>query len=244
MLGGLLVWAAGNTAINWNWGNRDADNVIAVGSTTSLDTRSSFSGFGHSVDVMAPGSSIYTTRQNSGYGSASGTSFATPLTAGLIAMIWSINPILTPDEVELVLKESCDDLGPAGVDEEYAYGRINLYNALTHPLVSPINNPPPSPGTYLLACGSTHTACSGLTQPAETSELHEVRCCADNNLEGWTKHANCDVDVWGESEINGVCEHAVTYQQALSMCASIGGRLCTATELLSDCTRGSGCQHD
>ena len=77
------------------------------------------------------------------------------------------------------------------------------------------------------------------------SELHEVRCCADSNLgSGWTKHENCNVDVWGESEINGNCEDSVDHGQAMSMCASMGGRLCTAAELLSDCTRGSGCMHD
>ena len=139
-----MVWSAGNTAANHNWGNRDDDDVIVVGATTSIDTKSSFSSFGHSVDVLAPGSGIYTTQQNSGYGASSGTSFAAPLTAGLIAMIWAKNPTLTPDEVELVLKESCDDLGPSGVDEEYAYGRINSYNALTHPLVTSASTVSPS----------------------------------------------------------------------------------------------------
>ncbi|VAX40685.1 hypothetical protein MNBD_PLANCTO03-1498, partial [hydrothermal vent metagenome] len=40
-LGGLLVWAAGNGSENWNWGDRDADDVIVVGATTVNDTRSS-----------------------------------------------------------------------------------------------------------------------------------------------------------------------------------------------------------
>ena len=129
-LGGLLTWSAGNDGGNRNWGDRDADNVIVVGSTTSSDNISSFSARGRSVDLMAPGSSVYTTNTGSGYASVSGTSFSAPLTAGLIGLIWSSNPNLTPDEVEDILKLSCKDLGSNGVDDTYGYGRINAYDAL------------------------------------------------------------------------------------------------------------------
>ena len=99
-----------------------------------------------------------------------------------------------------------------------------------------------------MACSSTASVCAGQTINRVASELHEVRCCADSNLGvGWRQYvgrgAICE-NVWGESEINGVCENGVTYQQALSMCASMGARVCTSEELLADCTRGSGCGHD
>ncbi len=129
-LGGLLVWAAGNNSANLNWGNRDDDDLIVVGATTSTDSRASFSAFGNSVDVMAPGASVYTTTTGSSYGSVSGTSFSCPLTAGLIAVIWSANPSLTPDEVETALKEGCDDLGTPGPDTNFGYGRINVNGSL------------------------------------------------------------------------------------------------------------------
>ena len=129
-IGGLLTWSAGNDGANLNWGNRDSDDVIVVGATTSSDTKASFSAYGPSVDLMAPGQSVQTTTTTSTYGSVSGTSFSAPLTAGLIALVWSFNPDLTPDEVEAIIKAGCKDLGSAGVDNTFGYGRINSYNSL------------------------------------------------------------------------------------------------------------------
>ncbi|MCH6551605.1 MAG: S8 family serine peptidase [Planctomycetes bacterium] len=131
-IGGLLVWAAGNDTRNLTMGDRDADDLIVVGATDSSDTKAWFSAYGPFVDVMAPGVSVVTTssESNSSYAAVSGTSFSTPLTAGLIAQIWSSDPSLTPDEVEARLKAACDDLGSAGVDDTFGYGRINAFNAL------------------------------------------------------------------------------------------------------------------
>jgi subtilisin family serine protease len=139
-LGGLLTWAAGNDGAYLNWGNRDNDDVIVVGATTSSDNKSNFSAYGPSVDLMAPGSSVFTTTTGSGYGSVSGTSFSAPLTAGLIGLIWSADPSLTPDQVEEILKDGCDDLGSAGVDNTFGYGRINSYQSLQ--LTGSVNTPP------------------------------------------------------------------------------------------------------
>ncbi len=129
--GGLLVWSAGNDGANLNWGNRDNDDVIVVGATNSSDTLAGFSARGPSMDLVAPGDNVFTTTTGSGYDSVSGTSFSAPLTAGLIALIWSADPSLTPDEVEQILKSGCDDLGAAGVDNTYGYGRIDVFNSLS-----------------------------------------------------------------------------------------------------------------
>ncbi|NOG53262.1 MAG: S8 family serine peptidase [Planctomycetes bacterium] len=132
-IGGLLVWAAGNDGRNLTYGNRDNDDIIVVGGTDSGDSRAYFSAYGQFVDLVAPGVSVYTTNSssNSSYTSVNGTSFSTPLTAGLAALIWSYDPSLTPDEVEAALKSGCDDLGSGGVDNTYGYGRINVYGSLT-----------------------------------------------------------------------------------------------------------------
>jgi len=129
--GALLVWAAGNEGQNLT-GNRD-DNVIVVGATTPSDGKAGFSNFGPFVDLMAPGESVFTTanNSNSSYGSVSGTSFSCPLTAGLCGLIWSLDPTLTPIEVENILRAGCDDLGTGGVDNTFGYGRIDVFNSLS-----------------------------------------------------------------------------------------------------------------
>ena len=126
----LLVWAAGNDAQNLS-GNRD-DSVIIVGATTSSDALASFSNFGSLVDFTAPGAGIRTTSNggDTSYSNVSGTSFACPMVAGLCGLIWSRNSLLTPQQVEDILRSSCDDLGALGLDDTFGYGRINSYEAL------------------------------------------------------------------------------------------------------------------
>ncbi len=75
-------------------------NVIAVGSSDSMDAKSSFSNFGsRSVEVFAPGSSIYSTYPNGQYRVMSGTSMATPQVSGAIALAASVRTGITRAEV-------------------------------------------------------------------------------------------------------------------------------------------------
>jgi hypothetical protein len=128
--GALLVWAAGNEALTLT-ATRE-DSVIVVGATDLNDALASFSNRGPMVDLVAPGVGIYTTSHtgDTSYASATGTSFACPLTAGVCGLIWSRNPALTPAQVEAILRGSCRDLGAAGVDTLYGYGRLDAAAAL------------------------------------------------------------------------------------------------------------------
>jgi len=83
-----------------------------------------------SKGLSAPGVGVLTTDLNGGYASASGTSFASPMAAGLAALVWSAKPSYTPAQVFDVMKNSADDLGPAGPDRDYGWGRINALKAL------------------------------------------------------------------------------------------------------------------
>jgi subtilisin family serine protease len=128
--GALLVWAAGNNSEN-HTGNRN-DNVIIVGATDSANQMPSWSGRGQRLDFVAPGVNIFSTTNagNSSYGSSSGTSFATPLVAGLCGLIFSRNPGLSPAEVENILRASALDLGAGGADDNFGYGLIRAGAAL------------------------------------------------------------------------------------------------------------------
>ena len=126
--GGLLVWAAANDSVNMTLNDRDDDDVIVVGATDQNDALAGFSNYGPFVDMVAPGVAIYTTARDhdAAYQAVNGTSLSCPIVAGAIAVIWSEDPTLTPDEVEDILKQGCDDLGAVGVDSTFGYGRLNL----------------------------------------------------------------------------------------------------------------------
>ncbi|WP_419190291.1 PKD domain-containing protein [Saltatorellus ferox] len=131
-LGGLLFWAAGNDNRNLTFGNRDNDDLMVVGATSENETRASFSAYGQFVDFMAPGDAVATTSStsNSSYVYATGTSFACPIAAGLAGLIWSADPNLTPGQVESIMKQGATDLGSAGVDNTFGYGRLDSLGSL------------------------------------------------------------------------------------------------------------------
>lgn len=126
--GGVVVASAGNT------GAYDASantaTIITVAGTDSADQRASWSAYGPIVDVAAPGAGIMTTTPGGGYGAVSGTSFSSPLTAGVVALMLSANPALQPSQVDSILTATADDLGATGRDDYYGSGRINAYRAV------------------------------------------------------------------------------------------------------------------
>ena len=126
--GGLAVAAAGNN--NIDRGFSDNPYLITVAATTSSDARASYSNFGDNIDVAAPGSSIYTTYTSGGYKSVSGTSFASPATAGVVALIMAANSSLSPNDVEGILESSAVDLGNSGWDTKFGHGRVNAGDAI------------------------------------------------------------------------------------------------------------------
>ncbi|MGH7848280.1 MAG: S8 family serine peptidase, partial [Candidatus Binatia bacterium] len=128
--GVVIVASAGNESSNAPLYPAALSNVIAVSASDQSDRPASFSNFGSWVDVAAPGTSIYTTNNGGSYGSWHGTSFSSPLVAGLAALIFSLNPNLTSAQVVDILRGSADDLGAGGFDPAFGYGRINVARAL------------------------------------------------------------------------------------------------------------------
>lgn len=87
-----------------------------------------------SVDLCAPGYTVSTATLNDSYTSVWGTSFASPIVAGLCALILSENPSLTPDEVESILKSTAFDVTTLSANSAFngllGAGRINAYAAV------------------------------------------------------------------------------------------------------------------
>lgn len=133
--GGLVITAAGNVGVEQTFAASPSNIVV---SATSGDTITVWSSYGAFVDVAAPGSNIYTTVKGSGYGYASGTSLASPITAGVIALMMAANPRLDPTSLKNVLFSTTVDLGSAGFDIYYGNGRINAAAAVNAAAAAPV----------------------------------------------------------------------------------------------------------
>ncbi len=141
--GGVLFVAAGNTGAQDNTASTSAMTV--VGATMSDDTIASFSTFGNFVTLSAPGYNIMTTSMGGGYQYWWGTSLATPVAAGVAALVIAKRPDYTPAQVDATLQQSAVDLGAAGKDMYFGAGRVDAGAALALAAGTPPLPPPPSP---------------------------------------------------------------------------------------------------
>ncbi|MBK9508276.1 MAG: S8 family serine peptidase [Cytophagaceae bacterium] len=144
--GVILVAAAGNSSTNSLHYPSAYDNVLAVASTTNTDQLSYFSNFGTWIDISAPGSGIYSTVPFDAYDTYSGTSMASPLTAGALAFIWSVKSNLNASQIIEIMKNTADNIdvqNPTMIGQLGA-GRINLLKAIScsdfSAVVSPFEN--------------------------------------------------------------------------------------------------------
>ncbi|MBK8256230.1 MAG: S8 family serine peptidase [Polyangiaceae bacterium] len=157
---GVAVFcAAGNNGTGTISYPASLAETIAVGASTNRDVRAGYSQFGVGLDVVAPSSGgtlrIETTdvRGANGYNAGAspggdycnandasgfgGTSAATPLTAGVAALMLSVNPALTPAEIRQILQSTADKIDPinaaydaTGWSNQYGFGRVNAARAV------------------------------------------------------------------------------------------------------------------
>lgn len=163
--GGPVIWpAAYSTTV---------PGVIAVGSTTSTDSVSSFSNHGPEVTVVAPGSAIMSTMptypvtipRNVNYDYLDGTSMACPLVAGLAALMWSRNTSKTNAAIKQCLIDTAVKLGAGSFDNAWGNGRVDARAALecVRPIVTvPFTRLRASchATTLTIGCASTRVGCT------------------------------------------------------------------------------------
>lgn len=129
---------------NEDWINCSV-NLTYAGTAPQLNPTSNYGAF---VDFAAPGTRIYTTDRagsagfcpllgspicdtgSADYAYMDGTSFSSPLSAGVAAMVWAMNPTLDPPAVEWVLQQTAVDLGATGYDAVFGFGLPRMWQAV------------------------------------------------------------------------------------------------------------------
>lgn len=136
--GTIIVFATGNDYGAVAYPANSNPNILSIGAITSSGTRSSFSNYGNQLDVVAPGSAILSTIPNNQTLSKNGTSMATPHVAGVAALILSVNPSLTAQQVRNIIEQTAQKVGgysytttagrPNGTwNNQMGYGLVDAY---------------------------------------------------------------------------------------------------------------------
>ncbi len=184
--GVIVMIAAGNeTANNDSTASypaayaRQSDNVVAVASTDSNDRLSYFSNYGsQTVKIAAPGESILSTALGGGYTTKTGTSMATPIISGALALLWDLHPTWTYSQILGKLATSVDTA--SGLSGKVTTGgRINLAKLLD--AAAPVTPTPPA-SVGLVGPKITSAVFGGAT----ATSFHSVRVTFDKKISAST----------------------------------------------------------
>lgn len=124
----VLVAASGNDESNKFSSPSDFKEVISVNTSNKYNKPVYWSDYGISKDISAPGYNILSTTPRNTYELLSGTSMASPIVAGVVALMLDANPSLTPAEVYNIL---CASTGQSDFDEMLGYGIVNAKEAVS-----------------------------------------------------------------------------------------------------------------
>lgn len=162
--GASVIVAAGNSnAASTGSSPANCSGVITVAATSKAGGKASYSNFGTNVTVAAPGGDSgagmvatlnagTTTPGADSYASYMGTSMATPVVSGVAALMLSVNPALTPDQIASLLKSTartfpapCDGCGAGIVNANAAVTAALAAKGTTPPAPTPTPTPTPTP---------------------------------------------------------------------------------------------------
>ena len=128
---GIIVAAAGNngtTTLNYP-AAFNLNNRISVAAVDSTNTLASYSNYGTTVDLAAPGSNILSTRNTGTYETMSGTSMATPHVTGAVALLYAINPNYSVNNVRNLILNNTQDVASLS-DKVVTGGMLNIFSTV------------------------------------------------------------------------------------------------------------------
>jgi subtilisin family serine protease len=187
--GGVVTVSAGNTGTEVT-DIAASDAMLAVSATDGADNKTSWSSWGTYVDVSAPGAGIYTTVRGGSYSAVNGTSFAAPLTAGVVALIMAAKPALTGAQVESLLLSTAVDLGATGKDTLFGTGRVDAHAAV----LAAVNRVAPAPDTEPPAIAISRPLGSTTVAGQTAVDVTATDNVAVTQVELWVNGARVAVD--------------------------------------------------
>ncbi len=120
----LVVGAAGNDGKGKVLFPGSMSQVVAVGSVGTLGRASTFSNYGKGLNIMAPGEGVYSTIVGNKYGYLDGTSMATPVVSGVLALAKSKNPFVSNTTMRSKLYAAATKKS-GDTKSHYGTGRLN-----------------------------------------------------------------------------------------------------------------------
>jgi hypothetical protein len=183
--GSLIVAAAGNERLLDDPPIYPAGfpHVLTVGSTNQSDQPSDFSSTSHAVDLAAPGEQIPWQHPTDPtfYGTATGTSFASPIVAAATAWVWTARANLDKTQVFDLMRMSARDISPPGPDNRTGLGLLDIPSALTRaaPPVDPLE--PNDDIDHVKARGIFQAAARPLTAPGRRRATYRARLHASED---------------------------------------------------------------
>ena len=181
----VVFASSGNGGLNAPYYPAGCQNVVAVGATDSNDVLASWSNYGTFLGLTAPGVNIYTTANGGGYTYMSGTSYSSPIAAGVAALVLAQNPSLSASALVKLLESNSDDLGVTGFDQYYGYGRVNAYRAVTAAGSAPA---PPQPPVTTISTPTTGSSVQGSVNVQGTvtasAGISQIQFLVDGNPAG------------------------------------------------------------
>lgn len=212
----IVVAAAGNESTTTPSYPASYDNVISVSAVDTQQRITNYSNTGNNIDIAAPGGDgsqdfngdgypdgILSTGASDGefaYTFLSGTSMAAPHVAGVIALMKSVNPNLSADDVDRLLEQGSltDDIGVDGRDNLYGFGIINARKAIEAALAeagsSSGSEPRLGASSSALNFGSQRTGLELVLRNSGGGDLQDVQLLAN---ESWITTSPLGVDAQG-----------------------------------------------
>ena len=186
---GILVVVSSGNSINGGTNAVDITNnrvipasfpeCVVVGSTNQNKVKAESSNYGTTLDIVAPGVEIWSSKVNEKkedvYGKMTGTSMSAPHVSGEAAMLLMTNSGKSPAQIESMIQSNAIDLGAAGRDDYYGYGLASLENLLKFTVTY-------APGAHGTFKETTTTALYGSATPAEPTVTGEK----GYSFDGWS----------------------------------------------------------